>query len=340
MSEEDDTLHCGVCFEEYDEKNHIPKILNCFHSICHPCLQAIIDQNLPNRFPCPVCRHLHNAESRGAVDFQQNKYILTCIKMKSSKLEDIVPEMTYPHCTEHDAEMTLFCEKQTCNHLICPECQPAEHADHTVVKVEEKQQQCDLALDESINFIGQKIRELHDKETQLNQQYEVQLGKVEDARKIIMEYVNQAFDGQKQELLTHKEENVELISDHINEFEKKSQTAMIIKGDRYAVNRMDKRSSYTELIASIKQDVPMMMEKINNMKSYEYFNNQSRSWKDEIKRLSLGVVPVIIQNEDDTQDHRENPFNFKAGNVFYRTCRLMFCDDSNSTATFIPRIHF
>ena len=38
--EEKDLLTCGICMEYYDTNNHIPKLLECFHSCCIACMKV------------------------------------------------------------------------------------------------------------------------------------------------------------------------------------------------------------------------------------------------------------------------------------------------------------
>ena len=46
---------CPVCFEDYEETEHAPKVLTCGHTICSQCLVGIIDTN-KDKAKCPECR--------------------------------------------------------------------------------------------------------------------------------------------------------------------------------------------------------------------------------------------------------------------------------------------
>jgi hypothetical protein len=40
-AEETEDFHaCTVCWMEYDAQQHLPKVLNCFHTICLRCAQV------------------------------------------------------------------------------------------------------------------------------------------------------------------------------------------------------------------------------------------------------------------------------------------------------------
>jgi hypothetical protein len=46
-------LECQICFEEYDNSNKKPLVLECGHSICQKCLQQILSSNRQNLMKCP-----------------------------------------------------------------------------------------------------------------------------------------------------------------------------------------------------------------------------------------------------------------------------------------------
>ena len=60
-------LTCPVCFEYYNE----PRQLNCLHSFCTTCVDAIIQQNkAKGYFPCPMCMMRYDIPENGASDFK------------------------------------------------------------------------------------------------------------------------------------------------------------------------------------------------------------------------------------------------------------------------------
>jgi hypothetical protein len=46
-------LECQICFEEYNNNNKKPVVLDCGHSICQICLQQILSSNQRNLIKCP-----------------------------------------------------------------------------------------------------------------------------------------------------------------------------------------------------------------------------------------------------------------------------------------------
>ena len=50
-------MECDICLVEWDNKIHIPRMLNCGHTICELCLVNIFDtnKNKANILFCPSC---------------------------------------------------------------------------------------------------------------------------------------------------------------------------------------------------------------------------------------------------------------------------------------------
>ena len=77
----DDITNCPVCFEQYTEtEEHVPRILPCYDTLCQKCVGKLLREKF---LTCPECRVKHHAK-KGVRSFQQNKYILTNIKKKTS----------------------------------------------------------------------------------------------------------------------------------------------------------------------------------------------------------------------------------------------------------------
>ena len=69
---------CGVCFESYGiEGEHIPRILQCHHTVCHRCIVELSKETLVLR--CPECRHRHRLQN-SPTQFPQNMYILELLE--------------------------------------------------------------------------------------------------------------------------------------------------------------------------------------------------------------------------------------------------------------------
>ena len=61
-------LSCDVCSEEYDEENHIPRVLPCLHTFCNKCLEGMVrDWTII----CPTCRIKHDVPGDSIRNFPQ-----------------------------------------------------------------------------------------------------------------------------------------------------------------------------------------------------------------------------------------------------------------------------
>ncbi len=220
MSEEDGILKCPICYEDYDETHFLPRILPCHHSLCHPCLQTFIQQTR-RQFNCPVCRQRHIVGPTGVLHFPQNQYILACIKMKSVQVEKVVLVEPFPRCAVHNREMTLFCENKTCKQILCPRCKHAEHSDHKVVEIEDKQEECLKIVNETTEYINERTKELTESRTNVDKDYDVSLALIDNTREALVKYVNHSLDVIRKKIEKHKKTNLKQITDCIIDFTEK-----------------------------------------------------------------------------------------------------------------------
>lgn len=76
-------MECPVCYQEYNQYNKCPRMLDCLHVFCTECLLRIQlfpceppDPRSPPAIPCPLCRHLTPMESGNALSLPRNSRIL------------------------------------------------------------------------------------------------------------------------------------------------------------------------------------------------------------------------------------------------------------------------
>lgn len=51
-------LECKICYNQYDLERRAPKVLDCSHTFCQECLEAVHSRRGAGwRLSCPVCRH-------------------------------------------------------------------------------------------------------------------------------------------------------------------------------------------------------------------------------------------------------------------------------------------
>ncbi|KAM4536291.1 uncharacterized protein PAE49_020949 [Odontesthes bonariensis] len=77
-------VECPICYQEYNQCNKCPRMLECLHVFCTECLQRIhltpydlSDTGSPPAITCPLCRHLTPLETGDALTLPCNSLILS-----------------------------------------------------------------------------------------------------------------------------------------------------------------------------------------------------------------------------------------------------------------------
>lgn len=108
--------------ENYDDGDHLPKVLPCQHIVCISCLGNIIRGCTEENIKCPVCRQAVPIPMSGAVGFPTNPTI-------EGLMSRTVP--VYIPCTGHpNATARAFCV--TCAEASCSSCRDKLHEGHNV----------------------------------------------------------------------------------------------------------------------------------------------------------------------------------------------------------------
>ncbi|CAG9328681.1 unnamed protein product [Blepharisma stoltei] len=113
-------ISCPVCLNAYDERDFIPKILSCGHTLCNDCLQSINNLGL---IACPLCK---KQERRSIFNIPTNFSIYEVNK-------------AYKHvefCELHNREAGLYCK--TDHTLLCFDCIKS-HVNHELYSLSDWQ---------------------------------------------------------------------------------------------------------------------------------------------------------------------------------------------------------
>ncbi|KAM4564122.1 uncharacterized protein V3H82_013131 [Fundulus diaphanus] len=78
-------LECPICYQEYNQYNKSPRMLECLHVFCTECLQRIQlspcdptdPRHGPQAIPCPLCRHLTPLHAGNALSLPCNSQIMS-----------------------------------------------------------------------------------------------------------------------------------------------------------------------------------------------------------------------------------------------------------------------
>ena len=109
---------CGICFSYYTE----PRLLDCFHRFCTPCLSKLADGNVT--FRCPLCR---------------SKIIVPEFGVAGFKSYPMNQKEQYPDKIQRDVKCCQICDEKrfatvkclNCEDYLCKQC----HEYHTKVKI-------------------------------------------------------------------------------------------------------------------------------------------------------------------------------------------------------------
>lgn len=129
-------LECPVCFEGYDDKKHMPKLLSCHHTVCVSCADRMRERLITfgearRGIQCPTCRIV--TWGIRAKNLQTNFYIQQSQEIINKSIENA-------GCTKHGGQpLLLYCS--TCNVKICQDCTVLQHdptANHRVKEIVKK----------------------------------------------------------------------------------------------------------------------------------------------------------------------------------------------------------
>ncbi|XP_061190355.1 E3 ubiquitin-protein ligase Midline-1-like [Saccostrea echinata] len=102
---------CNICFVEYDENKHVPRVLPCHHTFCTECLSKHCKEQT---LKCPLCNREHFAKNGDVKTFPKDN-----TRRDLKELLDRFMQSLCGVCRRHD-HVKYFCI--TCNIRICSEC--------------------------------------------------------------------------------------------------------------------------------------------------------------------------------------------------------------------------
>ena len=147
-------IHCPICYDTYNDKDKIPRILLCGHTFCQSCL---LDLRTSNILTCPTCRKVFSPEVKNLIrNFTILDYIYN--KRDADSFGGVIPSVHGNPAASQDAKqgpegeesfVDKFCllhpQKktkymcETCQTYICSKCITSEHKGHKISdQVQEK----------------------------------------------------------------------------------------------------------------------------------------------------------------------------------------------------------
>ena len=82
MAKQIKRFECPVCLESYN-KDIVPKLLPCVHTVCHCCLCSLIKLGKGKKLICPVCRSDIKVPKEGSNAFKTNIYLIPDVEPAS-----------------------------------------------------------------------------------------------------------------------------------------------------------------------------------------------------------------------------------------------------------------
>lgn len=111
---------CPICYDHYNDKEKIPRILSCGHTYCQSCL---MDLRTSNILTCPTCRTYFSPDVKQLIknftilDYlysEKAKQMIEAIEAKQISGEDANEEsksLDTNYCIKHPQKRTkFFCE--------------------------------------------------------------------------------------------------------------------------------------------------------------------------------------------------------------------------------------
>ena len=133
----DETTNCPVCFEAFDTKKRVPRLLPCTHTTCDECTSKLMRGR---SLTCPLCSKKRTLEA-GAAKFPENKYIIKYLEeVKGNETTRI---SLFNSCPMHGREMNILCKSPGCEKDICQVCLMGPHRQHQVVDYMEEDKKFD-----------------------------------------------------------------------------------------------------------------------------------------------------------------------------------------------------
>jgi hypothetical protein len=133
---------CSVCFEEFDEALHLPRLLHCGHSFCTQCLTDL-PRTTPHTLSCPRCRAPTRLDVSGAQALPCNFDLLDVLTQALPHNFDLLNMLEQARtlkpmsCVAHKGKrLKYWCDQD--NTAVCTSCLLfGDHQGHKPVPIEE-----------------------------------------------------------------------------------------------------------------------------------------------------------------------------------------------------------
>ncbi|XP_066941275.1 E3 ubiquitin-protein ligase TRIM23-like [Macrobrachium rosenbergii] len=267
---------CGICNNAFDDGEHCPRILSCFHCLCSECIDQLIESE---GVTCPFCRR--RMEATSVQSFSVNTCLLELLKyvaeLETTRKSHSWETANFEGCLEGFREGV--------SKINLTHCQTAKSQLKSSI-----QGNCDLR-----NGILEAKRKIKDdvltKMKQMERNYERQLVHLEEQNDILRRQLNMLFE--KERLLKHADEKLQEASDFAMAGPIMDQTEEITGELKTIVNDLKDILSWDEICRlSIQKVLQNTNEKIGLIE--EILTSQD----DEDQTGLLADVNALVADED------------------------------------------
>ena len=149
ISEIENICQCSICFNEYDGKEHIPRVFPCQHTVCTNCLSQ---QCRGKKLKCPFCNQEHILRD-GDINTLPKDYTRLDLK-------ELLDNFSKNFCKECENHFHVQYICKTCNTRMCHICYNQRKAGQCMTHNFEKQEVMDTPTRSVCTLTGHENNEL------------------------------------------------------------------------------------------------------------------------------------------------------------------------------------
>lgn len=285
---------CEICLEMYDSEAHVPRILQCGHSLCEECLRFLqlfdSEGNLsPNNPLCPKCR--------APITLSR----LDQVSKNFSLIENAAKKKTV-YCPQHEdlgLEAILYCLK--CRVYVCAKCIATSHNAHEFED-----------LDKRVRKVKETVRDLKLTTEEQRRKQEKLLESYAKKREIIL----QSQEQEKASILMHFNKYIDKIAKERDEF--------VATLEHMYRKDIDELESLTELarrrinlVEKVIGSIRSFDEKIESLADSAILSLEANN--KELNDLKVNATNINFQF---VPEHRLYKYQFEGREVVFPTSEL------------------